>query len=498
MPSLVDTHSHIYTPKFTADIDQVIERAREAGVETIIVPATRPSEFEEALALVERYPEVRAAIGVHPHHAGEIDDADLETVRRIALEGRSIAVGEIGIDYYYEYAPREIQHDVFRKQLRIAKELDLPAVVHNRDSDEDLLRIIREEQDGRLRFQLHCFSSGAEILERALALGAMISFTGNITYSKGTLDEVVRAVPDDRIMIETDAPYLTPVPHRGKRNEPGFVAHVAAKVAELRGTSLEDIASMTTDNARRFFRLAALSLLLLILSLPSVASAQGGPTDVARPSTPAKPDTTTAPRSAYDKWLGVGGHLASTSVINGAITEANSVIGYGGWLTVTPLLGMDVDWLQLDFTYTYSHNTKVTDSNYTKETGELVAPPNDYYQTGINLRFIGNPKSVINLHLSLGLSYYRNEYGPDKWAMENVPDPVLIPDYIESGWGLSGAFGFSANIKTPYGIVAPTAEWYMGKLMGDRKLPLHQGEFFVSQPRIGILYYPELNSLLGM
>jgi len=490
MPSLIDTHSHIYVPRFASDIDQVIQRAREAGVEKIVVPATKPPEFAPALDLAERYPEVEVAIGVHPHHAGEVDDADLEEVERLASEGRAIAIGEVGVDYYYEYAPRERQHEVFRRQLRIAKRLDLPAVVHNRDSDDDLLRIIEEEQDGSLRFQLHCFSSGVDVLRRALDLGAMISFTGNITYSKGTLDEVVRTVPDDRIMIETDAPYLTPVPYRGRRNEPAYVRHVAEKVAELRGKSLEETMTMTTDNARRFFRLAGLATLLLIaFTFLGVAPAS------AQTTTDAPVASTDSlhvpPRPQYDKWVGVGGLLASTSIISGALTDANSVIGVGFWLTATPLQSLGVDWLQLDLTYTHSINRDVYDSLYQAVTGEPSAPPNDHFQTGVNFRFIANPKSVINFYVSLGATYFRNEFGLDKWVLSR-PNPNVI-GYQETSWGVSGAVGFSLNIKTPYGLVSPTAEWYVGRIVGTRDLPHRSGEFFLSQPRIGILLYPALS-----
>jgi TatD DNase family protein len=482
MPSLIDTHSHIYVDRFNADRDAVMARAREAGVEMIIVPATRPTEFADALALAEGYPEVRVAIGVHPHHAAEITDSDLEEVERLA--GRqAVAIGEIGLDYHYDFAPRDIQHRVFREQLRIAKRLDLPAVIHNRESDDDLLNIIQEEQEGSLRFQLHCFSSGPEILQRALELGAMISFTGNITYPKSTLDDVVRAVPDDRIMIETDAPYLTPVPFRGKRNEPAYVTYVAEKIAGLRGKSLDEITQMTTENARRFFKLAFL-LLFLLPFCPGSAEAQ--------PPQPIREiDTTVKPM--YDKWFGIGGHIASGTYISGAVTEANAKFGTGFWLSITPLQSLNIDWLQLDVIYTHVLNEDVNDSAYVETFGPPT-PPNTHNQLDISLRAIANARNIISLFLSLGITHFHNEFGADRPFTE--PGPwVQLNAWEENAWGWGGSIGVSVNINTPYALIAPTAEWRVAKILGDRELDKRKQEFFVSQPRIGLLIYPHLSKL---
>lgn len=318
MRSLIDTHAHLYVGRFADDIEQVLARAAEAGVEAVVIPATKPQEFQPALQLAKRFPQIHVAIGVHPHHAAEIADSDLDQVQELLQQGNGIAVGEIGLDYHYDFAPRPRQHEVFRRQLQIAKAVGLPAVIHNRESDEDVLRILEEEQDGSLRFQLHCFSSGMDVLEQAVGLGGMISFTGNITFSKGALDEVVRAVPDDRIMIETDAPYMTPIPHRGKRNEPAFVELVAQKMAELRGTTLQEIMTTTTANAKRFFQL--MLLLMMLACVPAVAqqsatSNRQPPADISSltlplPASPADSVTARAkPSEPYEKWFGFGGIL---------------------------------------------------------------------------------------------------------------------------------------------------------------------------------------------
>lgn len=503
MHSLIDTHAHLYVGRFADDIEQVLERAAEAGVEAVVIPATKPQEFAPALALAERFPQVHVAVGVHPHHAAEIQESDLDEVQRLLRQGRGIAVGEIGLDYYYDFAPKPRQHEVFRKQLQIAKSVGLPAVIHNRESDEDVLRILEAEQDGSLRFQLHCFSSGLGVLQRALELGGMISFTGNITFSKGALDEAVRAVPDDRIMIETDAPYMTPVPHRGKRNEPAFVGLVAQKMAELRGTTLQEIMTTTTANAKRFFQLMTLLILASAATIAQqTAAAKHGAKQhaaaSARITPPAFPadslPTPEKPSEPYEKWFGFGGHFASTTIISGSLTDANAVPGYGIWLSGTPLRSLDVHWLQLDLTYTQSRNTLLYDTIYTNTTGEEFAPPNDHQQIGFNFRFTGNPASVVNLHASLGMTYFRNSYGLEKWLVEEVRD-TNYKAFVETGWGLSGSFGVAINIRTPYGIVAPTAEWYISQIMSDRTLPRRTTEFFLSQPRLGLLIYPAWSKL---
>lgn len=480
MPSLIDTHTHIYVEKFAADIDEVVARAREASVEAMIVPATRPEEFEALGALAARFPEVRPAFGVHPHHAAEIEDRDLETVERLAAErpvsgGRAVAIGEIGLDYYYHFAPRERQIEVFREQLRIAKRLDLPAVIHNRESDEDLLSVLEQEQDGSLRFQLHCFSSGEEMLHRALELGGMISFTGNITYDKSKLGPVVAAVPGDRIMIETDAPYLTPVPFRGKRNEPGYLPHIARKGAELRGESLEEFMQTTTLNARRFFRLALLILALVGLA-PLVSRAQG--------VTPVKP-IDTVPHGRYYKLFGIGGHLASSTYISQSVTEA-AALGFGAWLTVSPFQSLGVDWLQFDVIYTGVTFDKVEDSTFAYLHPGVKPPPNYHTTVDFSLRAIANANNVVSFFASAGLTYFHNNYQ----VLREVGEESL-----ENAFGVSGSIGLSVNLQTPYALITPIGEWRFATITGERPLPKRKAEFMVSQPRFGVLIYPNFSKI---
>lgn len=489
MHSVIDTHAHIYDRRFDDDRSAAIERARRAGVCAIVVPATKPSEFERVIRLSEEHSGmVYGAVGVHPHHAAEVAIGDLEEVERLAATGGAIAIGEIGLDYYYDYAPRERQREVFRRQLRIARRLGLPAVVHNRESDDDVLRIITEEQDGTLRFQLHCFSSSADILRQALELGGMISFTGNVTFRKATLDDVIRMVPDDRVMVETDSPYMTPVPHRGKRNEPCYVPLVAEKVAAVRRVDTDEFNTMTTANARRFFGLPLLLLLLLLPASIKQAAAQPQPVR--------QVDTTPPP--PFERIVGIGGHFASSTYISGSTTEADGIPGLGAWLTIAPLQPWKINWLQIDLIYTAVESPGTADSLYTAitnfrgDTG-LAAPSNQHNTFDIGLRFTANPTSVVTFYGAIGATRFHNEFGVDKYYLDI--GETFVSDYTENAWGWNFGVGVTLNLETEYGTVAPTGEWRVMRITSERPLAHRTSEFFVSQPRVGLLLYPNFSRI---
>ena len=496
MPALIDTHAHIYDKRFTQDTEAMMNRAREAGLEKIIAPATQPEDFPLLAQLQRDYPEVEVAIGVHPHSAAKVEDSDLEGIPDVVQECTAIAIGEIGLDYYYDFAPKERQKEVFRKQLQFAKELSLPAVIHNRESDQDVLEILEQEQDGSLRFQLHCFSSGVDVLRKALDLGGMISFTGNITFKKSTLDDVVRFVPDDRFMIETDSPYMTPVPYRGKRNEPSYVGLVAEKIAQIREITPEKVFQMTTQNARRFF---ALPVLLMLLSLPSLfAQRRDTPKPVAA--------VDTVEREPYDKLIGIGPHLAATTFIVERATQASSV-SLGGWLSISPLQPLGVHWLQLDLVYTPARTTPSADSVTRAILEQNNVPSDSAFRNNHNtfnawLRFVPNSSAFINFHFSIGYTYFFNAYGFDDYIINNNlaadDDGNFAVGYEETTWGLGGGLGLSMNFETQYGVIVPMAELTYSGIVGSRDLPRHDGGFGISQARLGVLFYPQLGKKLGM
>ncbi|MFO7273454.1 MAG: TatD family hydrolase [Bacillota bacterium] len=257
---LFNTHSHVDTARqFDADRDEVMARAREMGVSQLMVIGFERALIPITLAFAERHDGVWAAVGIHPTSALEWGPEAEAEIRAAARHPRVRAVGEVGLDYYWkDRAPFPVQQDVFRQQIRLARELGLPLVIHNRDAHADVLRILEEERADEVGGIMHCFSGDWAMAERCLELNFYIGIGGTVTYKNNpTLREVARRLPLDRIVLETDDPYLAPVPHRGKRNEPGYVRIVAEFLAELRETTLEAIAEATTANARRALRLDA-------------------------------------------------------------------------------------------------------------------------------------------------------------------------------------------------------------------------------------------------
>ncbi len=260
---LVDSHCHIDGEQFDVDRHEVLARAREAGVIAMLnigSGSPREDSFEKSVELAERHGTIYAAVGIHPHDAREYDN-HVES-RLIGLTRRSpkvIAWGEIGLDFYYDHSPRDVQIDVFRRQVRVARELDLPIIVHSRDADDETVGILREEcsYEGFRGGVMHCFGGTAEMAQALMPLGFMISFAGNVTFKKAeNLRDAARVVPLERLLIETDCPYLAPVPMRGRRNEPSYVAHTAQFLGEFYGLGAEELASRTTENFFRFFNLS--------------------------------------------------------------------------------------------------------------------------------------------------------------------------------------------------------------------------------------------------
>ncbi|WP_374449294.1 TatD family hydrolase [Stella sp.] len=256
---LVDSHCHLDFPDFDAERAAVLARARAAGVRTMLTIGTKLTEFERVRAIAEAEPDVWCSVGIHPHEAASEPEVGTAELLRLADHPRVVAIGECGLDFFYDHSPRDRQEAVFRVHAAAARAAGLPLVVHSRDSDEDMIRVLTEESDGgRLRGVLHCFSSGRRLAEEAVRLGFHISFSGILTFKKADeLRAIARDLPADRLLVETDAPYLAPIPHRGKRNEPAFVGHTAARLAEIRGTSIAEIEALTTDNFFRLFDRAA-------------------------------------------------------------------------------------------------------------------------------------------------------------------------------------------------------------------------------------------------
>ncbi len=259
MPTLVDSHAHVQMRQFNSDREQVIAAAFAAGVRQMVVPGVDVPTSKLAIALAEHYPgHIFAAVGTHPHDATTLTDEALAQQRELARSPHVVAIGEIGLDYYRNLSPRDVQRDAITRQFALARELDLPIILHNRDSHTDMIALLRAEAQG-LRGVFHCFIGDQAMARDALDLGFYISFAGPVTYPKNTeLAEVAAWAPLDRMLIETDCPYLTPTPFRGQRNEPRFVAQTAQRIAELRGIAMNDLAEATARNAATLFRLPTL------------------------------------------------------------------------------------------------------------------------------------------------------------------------------------------------------------------------------------------------
>lgn len=254
---LFDTHTHLDDQRFDPDREEVIRRAREEfHVRHMINIGYNRETIQSTLQLVEQYDFIYAAIGWHPHDAISCTPDDLKWIRSLTDHPKVVAIGEIGLDYYRNHSPKERQQEVFRQQIRLAREVGLPIIIHNRDADQDIIQILREENAAEVGGVMHCFNGDIAMMNQCLAMNFMIGFGGIVTFKNAKiLQEVAIQVPSRTLLLETDCPYLAPHPFRGKRNEPGYVRFVAEKIAELRGTTLKELATKTTENAKRLFQI---------------------------------------------------------------------------------------------------------------------------------------------------------------------------------------------------------------------------------------------------
>lgn len=253
---LIDSHAHLDDDRFDKDRDELIKSLESNGISRVINPGADLPSSIKSVKLSEEYENIYAAVGVHPHSADEMDEGTIEVLRAFGNREKVVAIGEIGLDYHYDNSARDIQRKWFQRQIKLAKELNLPIIVHSREADQETFDIIKSQSDGNLTGVIHCYSGSVELMKEYIKLGYYISLGGPVTFKNAKMPkEVAKAVPIDRLLVETDSPYLTPEPHRGKRNEPLFVRHVAAMIAELRGMTIEELARATSENTIRLFNL---------------------------------------------------------------------------------------------------------------------------------------------------------------------------------------------------------------------------------------------------
>jgi TatD DNase family protein len=251
---LVDSHCHLDFPDFAGELDDIVARARTAGIGRIVTISTRIKQHANLIDIAERFPDVFCSVGTHPHHAHEELDIDAEDIVARTRHPKVVAIGEAGLDYHYDFSPRDAQERGFRAHIAAARETQLPLVIHTREADDDTAKILEEETGkGSFPAVLHCYTGGHELAQRAIALGLHISFTGILTFKKSEdLRAIAASLPHDRVLVETDAPYLAPGKFRGKRNEPAYVTETAKVLAEVQGVSADEVARQTTEN---FFKL---------------------------------------------------------------------------------------------------------------------------------------------------------------------------------------------------------------------------------------------------
>ncbi len=499
---MIDTHAHIDTEAFDNDREDVIQRAFDSGLEGIIIPGIEPKDFERVLSIAQKHKKIFCGVGVHPHNASDYNETVATKIREIASESKVVAVGEIGLDYYYDFTPKRVQIDAFKNQIEIAKELNLPIIVHNRESDKDLLKCLDELQDGSLKGVLHCFSSDQETLKRAIDLGFHVSFTGNITFKKSTLSDVVKDAPLDRIMLETDSPYMTPVPFRGKRNEPEKVSYVAEKIAEIKSISTEEVITMTTNNARKLFNLFMIAFIFCFGSF--VVNAQEteeeydddyeyyDDEDVELADDEyIDEETGEIMVNPFKRFIGFGPVIGTNTIVQSQLIHVTpdstldksisyeGVVAYGG-----RVVWGATDYLLLEGAYTYSKNTKVTEDNPGIE-------PFTYSVYNLTSHWIPNPRNRINFFGSIGLTYFTSRVAV-------LQEDIRVME-SSSQMGLNFGIGLAANFNLDsYGLLALTAEWRIDFKLNEEQQAIQEhkntyrgdvSEFF-SIPRFGIIWYP--------
>lgn len=253
---LFDTHVHLNVEQFEGEVEETIERAKEAGVEYMTVVGFDRETIPKAIELAETYDFIYAAVGWHPVDAVDMTDEDLDWLEELAGHPRVVALGEMGLDYHWDKSPKDVQKDVFRRQIHLAKKVNMPIIIHDREAHDDIVDLLEEENAGEVGGIMHCFGGTAETAKRCMDMNFYISFGGPVTFKNAKLPkEVSREIPMDRLLVETDCPFLAPHPYRGKRNEPAYVKLVAEKIAELKEIPYEELAEQTTKNAKQLFRL---------------------------------------------------------------------------------------------------------------------------------------------------------------------------------------------------------------------------------------------------
>lgn len=498
---MIDTHCHINTEQFDKDRDETLRRAFESGVERIIVPAIEPKDYEYLLSFVKNNDKVYCGMGVHPHNSNDFDENAAEIIKKEAKENpKVIAIGEIGLDYYYDFLPKDVQIEAFRNQLKIAKEVDLPVIVHNRESEDDMLKIIDEEQDGSLKGVVHCFSSPLEVMNKVLDLGFNVSFTGNITFKKSNHKDIIENVPKDRFMIETDSPYMAPVPKRGKRNEPAYLKYIAEKIAEIKSIPTNEVIKMTTENAKRLFKIPLMIMFFLSFSLNLFSQEENNQEDVYY-----EDDFNEDDYNPYKKFIGFGPVLGLNTKVTTYQADEDEVsddglTGFGFTFDYSPF-----DFLILDASYLYTKNNNTVVS---LDSIGIATDPSIDHLFEVSSNWVVIPYQRINFYGILGFSALFSSIS----RLDYTDEQILETTEETNNFGISTGLGMIINIPSESaGLFTVTAEWRLYFMLDENDLDYDPRKYmlaedpgsdfyqpvsykvFYSIPRIVLKWYPEFN-----
>lgn len=497
---MIDTHCHLDSAEFDNDRNEVIQNAFAERISAIIIPSISPENFLKVLSISHTNKNIFCAIGVHPHNANEYNENVEHTIVNLVNQNRDkiVAIGEIGLDYHYNFAPKEVQIQVFARQLDLARQLGLPAIVHNRKSDEDLLSVMKKNGNPG-KVVLHCFSGNKSFLEKSLELGCFVSFTGNITFKNSYLTEVVEIVPEDRFFLETDSPYMTPVPFRGQRNEPKLVSLVAQKVSEIKSLSIDEVINMTTKNAISFFKLVFMLIFMLLLSsFPSFSQSFKNYSSQKKilfqnfslQNQPAEEDFEVEEANPYDKFIGFGPTLGFNTIVvfenwideNGEPNERNSAYeGKFCW-------GANIAFSPVDFMITRLEFVYTLDPHEFWLNNEKFNFTNIYRIISLSGLFIPNPMSRVNFFAGAGFTYMFNSLNL------GTNHPTLRHRY-----GLNGSLGFIFNLPIEkVGLFTFTGEWFLlFDFQKDRQIWETELQrrvdayYYYSLPRLSLNWYPD-------
>ena len=486
---MIDTHCHLNDDSYDADINEVITAAFNDGIEYIIVPSTNPKDLEKTINIAESNEKIFAAVGVHPHDASKVTQNVIEKIKELSNNAKVKAIGEIGLDYHYKYSSRKDQIIAFEKQFEIVNEKKLPVIIHNRESDDDMIAFLKSNITKQTEGVFHCFSSDVNMLEKILEMNFFVSFTANITFAKTNLDEVVMNTPLNKLLLETDSPYMTPPPNRGKRNVPQTVKIVADKISKIKKISIEEVINMTTENAKKLFRISAV-LFLFLIGVQSVYSQSNVQIDDGYYDDDYDYDP-------YSRRLGIGPLFGGNTFVDRysrSETQSQS-FSYDGIFTYGGLINFRItDAMIIQGTYLHAINDGPVRALPDSLKDRL--DPNEHNTIELSLIYMLVPEKMVNFYGSIGASYFINRLSRSEGRSK-----YFVKD---DDWGINVGIGAFCNISLgSAGTLTINAEWKLNFRINPVKLDYDPREspdsesynrpssytVMYSIPRGGIIWY---------